>query len=201
MSEDLLLTGSLEPSSEAYAVGKIAGIKLCQAYRRQYGLDCIVAIPADAFGPEDKFDEDDSHVVPALIRRMHRAKMSGAEEVEVWGTGTPRRDLIFSGDVAEACLFLMDRYEEAEPVNITAGTDISIGTLAWMIRDVVGFGGRLVFDTGKPDGAPVKLLDGSKLASLGWRPATSLRRALEETYQAFLLGLGVEEAGYVQAIV
>ncbi len=201
MHEGLLLTGALEPSSEAYAVARIAGIKLCQAYRRQYGLECVAAIPADAFGPEDTFDEEDSHVVPALIRRMHRAKMTGTEEVEVWGTGTPRRDFIFSRDVAEACLFLMDHYDGAEPVNISAGTDVSIRQVAEMVRDVVGFTGRVVFDRGKPDGAPVKLLDGSRLASLGWRSGTSLRRALEETYQAFLLGLEVGEGGHAQAVL
>lgn len=186
MGEDSLMSGPLEPTSEAYAVARIAGIKFCQAYRRQYGLKCVSAIAADVFGPGDRFDAEDAHVIPALIRKMHEAKVRGAPSVEVWGTGAPRRDFIFVDDVAEACLLIMRRYDDPDPVNIGSGTDRSVGEVADLIRDVVGYTGRLVFDTTKPDGMPFKRLDSSKIEALGWRPKTALRDALAATYRAFL---------------
>lgn len=186
MYEGLLMTGPLEPTNEAYAVARIAGIKLCQAYRQQYGMNCVSAIPADVFGPGDEFSPEDSHVIPALIRKMHDAKTLGAPAVEIWGTGTPRRDFIFADDVARACLLIMRKYDDAEPINIGGGADRSVREIAELIRDVVGYAGELRFDAGQPDGMPLKRLDSSKLTAMGWQPETPLRDALAATYGAFL---------------
>jgi len=186
MREEALLSGPLEPTNEAYAVAKIAGIKLCQSYRKQYGANFISAIPANAFGPGDDFNPESSHVIPALIRRMHRAKRERARSIEVWGTGSAQREFVFADDLAEACLFLMNTYDGTEPINLGAGTALSIKDLAEMIRDVVGYDGSIIFDTTKPDGMPIKLLDSGRLMSMGWRPRSSFKPSLEITYRWFL---------------
>jgi GDP-L-fucose synthase len=176
------LTGPLEPTNEAYAVAKIAGIKLCQAYRAQFGARFVAVIPANAFGPGDDFSLEESHVIAALIRKMHEAKTHGQGEVLVWGSGEPRREFIFSLDLADACVFAMDRYDDHEPINLGAGIDLSIRELAETIRAIVGYRGRLVFDARRPDGMPRKTLDSSKLLRLGWRPQTAFTDALASTY-------------------
>jgi GDP-L-fucose synthase len=186
MQEKELLGGPLEPTNEAYAVAKIAGIKLCESYRKQYGADFICAIPANPFGRTDDFESDDSHVIPALLRKMHQAKMGGAPSVEIWGTGSARREFIFADDVADACLLLMDGYEDLQPINLGTGIALSIKELAELMKEVVGFKGQLSFDTTKPDGMPVKVLDSSKLLGMGWRPRTDFKSSLEATYQSFL---------------
>jgi len=182
MKEEALLTGLLEPTNVAYAVAKIAGIKLCQAYKSQYGSNFIVGIPANAFGPGDDFSEEDSHVVAALIRKMHEAKVNDRKQVEVWGTGNPQREFIFVDDLADACLFIMDNYDTPEPINLGSGMAFSIRDLAEAIREVVGFNGSIVYDTSKPDGMPIKSLDNSKIRDLGWSPYFSLREGLAITY-------------------
>jgi GDP-L-fucose synthase len=186
MKEEYLLTGLLEPTNEAYALAKIAAIKLCQAYRRQYGAPFLCGIPGNAFGPGDDFSEEDSHVIPGLIRRMHEAKQKGSPSFLIWGTGTPRREFIFSRDLAEACILVMKKYEEAEPINLGMGCDVSIGELAALLKEIIGFKGEIFFDPSRPDGMPLKLLDPGKLRNLKWKPRTSFRKALEETYQWFL---------------
>lgn len=186
MREEYLLTGPLEPTNEAYAVAKIAGVKLCQAYRQQYGANFITGIPANTFGPGDDFAPENSHVIAALMRRMHEAKEAGAEVVEIWGTGSPRREFIFADNLAEACLVAMDRYEGPEPVNLGGGADLSITELASMIQQVTGFEGRVEFDATKPDGMPVKLLESSKLLALGWNARVGFADALRATYDWFL---------------
>jgi GDP-L-fucose synthase len=186
IKEEYLLTGPLEPTNEAYAVAKIAGIKLCQAYRRQYGAPFLCGVPANAFGPGDDFSEEDSHVIPGLIRRMHEAKQKGAPSFPIWGTGAPRREFIYSRDLAEACILVMDRYVEAEPINLGTGSDISIAELAGLLKEIIGFQGEISFDPSRPDGMPVKLLDSCKLRTLNWNPRTSFPTALRETYQWFL---------------
>lgn len=186
MRVESLLTGSLEPTNEAYAIAKIAGIKLCQAYREEYGANFIVGIPANAFGPGDDFGPDNSHVIAALIRKMHEAKVASAASVEIWGTGTPRREFIFADDLADACLFVMQEYNGAEPINLGGGTDLSIAELAELIKEAVGYLGGLRFDTSRPDGMPVKALDSSRLIAMGWRPATPFSTALAVTLSAFL---------------
>lgn len=182
MRVESLLTGHLEPTSETYALAKLAGIGLCRAYARQYRVRFISVIPGDAFGPGDDFSPEESHVVAGLIRRMHLAKMSGAATVAVWGTGTPRRDFVYADDLADACITVMQRYEGIGPINVSAGMDLSVGELAQLIKDVVGFRGALEFDTSKPDGMPLKVLDTSELQRLGWKPRTTLRDALQVTY-------------------
>lgn len=186
MSEDSLLTGPPEPTNEFYAVAKLAGLKLCQAYRRQYGADFVCAIPANPFGVGDDFEPGTSHVIPGLIRRMHQAKKAGAKAVDVWGTGRARRQFLFAADLAAACLFAMDRYSDEQPVNLAGKDDVSIAELAGLIKEAVGFRGELRFDASKPDGMPLKALDGAKLARLGWRPETSLREGIERTYEWYL---------------
>lgn len=186
MRVESLLTGTLEPTNEAYAIAKIAGIKLCQAYRQQYGAVFIAGIPANAFGPGDDFSPEDSHVIAALIRKMHEAKTVGAPYVEIWGSGAPRREFIFADDLADACLFVMCSYDEADPINIGSGTDLSIGELAALVKEVVGYSGELRYDSSRPDGMPLKILDSSKLAAMGWRPPTPFRIALSATYDWFL---------------
>lgn len=186
MQVESLMTGSLEPTNEAYALAKIAGIKLCQAYCQQYGANFITGIPANAFGPGDDFSLEESHVIPALIRKMQHAKMTRAEFVEIWGTGIARREFILADDLADACLFIMDKYEEKTPINIGGGLDLSIKELAELIKNAVGYRGLLRFDTSKPDGMPLKALDCSKLNSMGWQPKTSFQTALSLTYDWFL---------------
>lgn len=186
MSVASLMAGPMEPTSGPYAMARMAGITLCQAYRRQHGAHFISSIPADVFGPGCKFNAEDSHVVPALMLKMHEAKKSGAGSVEVWGTGSPRREFIYADDVADACIFVMDEYDEAEPINLGGGTDLSIRDAAEAIRRVVGYAGELRFDASKPDGAPLKRLDSSRLLAMGWRPATTFENGLRATYQALL---------------
>jgi len=183
MRVESLLTGPVEPTSEAYATAKIAGWKLCEAYRRQYGCCFITGIPANAFGPNDDFDPNSGHVIPSLIRRMHDAKRNGDRTLTVWGTGSPRREFIFSRDLADACLFAIRHYEDQAPINLGGGTDLSIADAARTIAEVVGFRGELAFDTIRPDGAPLKALDSSVLLNMGWKPQHDFRSAIVETYR------------------
>ena len=186
MSEDCLLTGPLEPTNEAYAIAKIAGLKLCSAYRRQYGFDAICAMPTNLYGPGDNFSLQHSHVLPALMRKIHEAKETGASEVVIWGTGRPRREFLYVDDLAEACLLLMERYEDERPINVGCGRDQTIAELADMMARVVGFTGTLRYDSSKPDGAPQKLLDTARLAALGWTARTGLEAGIRSTYAWFL---------------
>jgi GDP-L-fucose synthase len=186
MKEEHLLTGPLEGTNEPYAIAKIAGIKLCQAYRRQYGCDFISAMPTNLYGPNDNFDLASSHVLPALIRKFHDAKAEGRAEVTVWGTGKPRRELLHVDDLADACVYLMRRYDASEHINVGTGEDLTIRELAEMVRDVVHPQGRIVFDTSKPDGTPFKRLDVSRLHALGWRHRIPLREGIESSYRWFL---------------
>jgi len=188
MKEEYLLTGPLEPTNESYAVAKIAGIKMCQAYNRQYGTNFICAMPTNLYGSNDNFDLETSHVIPALIRKFHEAKINGAKSVVVWGTGTPRREFLYVDDLADACLFLMENCDaqHAEIINVGTGDDITIKELAEMIKSIVGFNGEIVFDPSKPDGTPRKLLDIGRIKELGWRPKTSLGEGLRATYAYFL---------------
>jgi GDP-L-fucose synthase len=186
IKEEALLSGPLEPTNEWYAIAKIAGIKLCQAYRRQYGRRYISVMPCNLYGVNDNFDLSTSHVLPALIRKFHAAKTEGRREVVVWGTGTPLREFLYVDDLADALVFLMDRYDGSEPINCGAGSDISIRELAELIGRVAGFEGTLVFDTAKPDGTPRKLMDSSRLAALGWRPKTDLEEGIREVYRWFV---------------
>ncbi len=186
ISEDALLTGPLEPTNEWYAIAKIAGIKLCQAYRRQYGRHYISVMPCNLYGPFDNFDLATSHVLPALMRKFHEAKLAGRDEVVVWGTGTPLREFLHVDDLADGTIFLLNTYDGAEPVNCGAGFDLSIRELAEKIGGIVGFEGRLVFDTSKPDGTPRKLIDSSRINSLGWRPRIGLDEGISSTYRWFL---------------
>lgn len=186
MKEEYLLTGPLEPTNQPYALAKIAGIELVNSYRRQYGARFISVMPTNLYGPGDNFDLETSHVLPALIRKMHEGKVRGAASVTVWGTGTPRREFLHVDDLAEACLFLMEHYDDATPINVGTGEDITIRELAELVREVVGFKGRIVFDPSKPDGVPRKLLDVSRIQALGWRPRISLREGIEATYRWYL---------------
>lgn len=190
MRVESLLTGPLEKTNEPYAVAKIAGITLCRAYRQQYATNFISGIPADVFGPGDDFSAENSHVLAALVRRMHEAKLRGDETVEVWGTGAPRREFIYSDDLADACIFVMDRYEADAPVNLGGGTELSIKELATLIKEVVEYRGQLCFEASKPDGMPAKMLDWSVLRAMGWRPSVLLRDALRRTYDGFLRAEG-----------
>jgi GDP-L-fucose synthase len=186
MKEEHLLSGMLEPTNEAYAVAKIAGIKLCQSYRKQYGCDFIAAMPTNLYGPHDNFDLTSSHVLPAMIRKFYEAKIAGREEVVIWGSGTPRREFLHVDDLADACLFLMAHYGEAEHINVGTGEDLSIRELADMVCAIVHPSARLVFDTDKPDGTPRKLLDVSRLHGLGWRHTIELRQGIAATYEWFV---------------
>jgi GDP-L-fucose synthase len=186
MTEDQLLNGHLEPTNAAYAVAKIAGIQMAQAYWEQYGSRFISVMPTNLYGPGDNFDLENSHVLPALIRKFHEARDEGRPAVEVWGTGTPRREFLHVDDLAGACLFLMDHHESPEIVNVGVGEDISINELASLVREVVGFDGEIVYDTSRPDGTPRKLLDTSRINALGWRPEIGLREGIEQTYRWFL---------------
>jgi GDP-L-fucose synthase len=190
IKEEYLLTGLLEPTNEPYAIAKIAGIKLCEAYNRQYGTRFISAMPTNLYGPGDNFDLQSSHVLPALLRKFHDARESGAPEVVVWGSGTPRREFLHVDDLADACVFLMRRHEGSDIVNVGMGQDISIRELAETIRDVVGYTGELVFDATKPDGTPRKLLDVSRMDGLGWKASIGLREGIEQTYEWYLQHAG-----------
>ena len=186
LKEEYLLTGLLEPTNEPYAIAKIAGIKLCDAYRDQYGCNFISVMPTNLYGDNDNYHPENSHVLPALIRKFHEAKISGATNVTVWGTGSPLREFLFADDLADACYFLMQEYNEAGLVNIGTGHDLSIKELALLIKEVVGFTGELVFDTSKPDGTPRKLMDVTKLHSLGWQHRIELKEGLALAYQDYL---------------
>lgn len=186
IAEASLLTGALEPTNEWYALAKIAGIKLCQAYARQYADNFISAMPTNMYGPGDNFDLQSSHVLPALIRKAHEAKLSGQTSMTVWGTGTPRREFLYSDDLAEACRFLFENYNSPEIINVGCGQDVTIAELAQLVCEVVGFKGELVFDPTKPDGTPRKLMDNSRITQLGWAPKVSLREGIAQTYRWFL---------------
>jgi GDP-L-fucose synthase len=186
MAETALLTGPLEPTNEWYAIAKIAGIKLCDAYRRQYGCDFISAMPNNLYGPGDNFDLESSHVVPALIRKIHEAKMANSGTVSIWGTGKPLREFLFVDDCADAIVFLMKHYSAEGHVNVGSGQEVSVGELARHIGEVVGFDGDFVYDTSRPDGAPRKLLDVSMITELGWQAKTSLKDGLRKSYQSYL---------------
>lgn len=186
IAESSLLTGPLEPTNEWYAIAKIAGIKLCQAYRRQYGCDFISAMPTNLYGPNDNFHPKNSHVLPALLRRIHEAKLAQAPEVMLWGTGKPRREFLHVDDLADACIHLLKHYSQEETVNVGTGSDVSITELAQIIAHVVGWTGTLTYDISKPDGTPQKLLDVGRLADAGWRARIDLRSGVESTYEWFL---------------
>jgi GDP-L-fucose synthase len=192
--EDSLLTSALEPTNEAYAVAKIAGLKMAQAYRQQYGFSAISLMPTNLYGPNDNFDPESSHVVPALIRRFHEAAQKNASEVTLWGTGTVRREMMHVDDLAEACVFLMQNYDQPQIVNVGTGEDVTIRELAEMIAEITGFRGRIVQDTSKPDGTPRKLLDVSRLSALGWRARITLRDGLEQTYRWFVIHIAAATA-------
>jgi GDP-L-fucose synthase len=186
MAEDALLTGPLEPTNEWYAIAKIAGIKLCQAYRKQHGRDYISAMPTNLYGPGDNFDLNSSHVLPALMRKAHEAKLSDAKELVVWGSGAPRREFLHCDDCADALVFLLKNYSQAEHVNVGVGSDVTIAELAHLVCEVVGFRGELTFDRSKPDGTPRKLMNVDRLAQAGWVAKTALRDGVESTYRWFL---------------
>lgn len=198
IKEEYLLTGELEPTNRPYALAKIAGLEMCWSYNRQYGTRYITVMPTNLYGPNDNYDLSNSHVLPALIRKMHEAKVSKAKEVVVWGTGTPMREFLYSDDMADACLYLLEQKEEkvqelfseAQPplVNVGCGEDLTIRELAELIKDIVGFSGELIFDTSKPDGTMRKLLDVDKLSKLGWRATTTLPNGIETSYQSYLKG-------------
>ncbi len=186
MPEEALLTGPLEPTNEWYAIAKIAGIKMCQAYRRQYGFDAISVMPTNLYGPGDNFDLQNSHVLPAMIRRFHEAKLGGAPSVTIWGTGTPRREFLHVDDMAEACVFLMQHYSDAMHVNVGVGEDLTIMELARLVADVVGYPGEIVTDPSKPDGTPRKLMDVRRLHAMGWEARVKLADGVTQTYRWFL---------------
>ncbi|TRD11430.1 GDP-L-fucose synthase [Erythrobacter insulae] len=184
--EDALLTGPLEPTNEWYAIAKITGIKLCESYRKQYGADYISAMPTNLYGPGDNFDLQSSHVLPALIRKAHEAKLAGAQSIMIWGSGTPRREFLHVDDLAAGCVFLLENYSDAGHVNLGSGTDLTINELVETVCKVVGFEGTIERDTSKPDGTPRKLMDGSKIAALGWSPKIGLEEGITDAYRWFL---------------
>jgi len=186
LKEEYLLTGLLEPTNEPYAIAKIAGIKMCDAYRAQYGCNFISVMPTNLYGYNDNYHPQNSHVLPALIRRFHEAKEQGLPDVTIWGTGSPMREFLFADDLAEACYYLMQNYNEEGLVNIGTGHDISIKDLAILIKDVIGYGGEIKFDTTKPDGTPRKLMDVSKLHGKGWKHTVELPEGIKMAYQDFL---------------
>lgn len=190
ISEDQLLTGPLEPTNEWYAIAKIAGVKLCQAYRRQYGEDFISVMPTNLYGPGDNYHPEYSHVPAALIRRMHEAKVAGDPQFIIWGTGTPRREFLFVEDLADACIFVLKNYSGDGHLNVGIGEDVTITEFAGLVAEAVGYKGKFVFDATRPDGTPRKLLDVSKLAALGWRATTKLPEGLAKTYKDFLANRG-----------
>lgn len=187
LKEDYLLTGTLEPTNEPYAIAKIAGIKMCEAYRTQYGCDFISVMPTNLYGINDNYHPENSHVLPALIRRFHEAKVNNTPEVIIWGTGEPLREFMFADDLGEACVFLMDNYSEEQFINIGVGDDLSIKDLALLIKEVIGYEGTISFDTSKPNGTPRKLMDVQKLHDLGWHHRTNLRDGIALAYQDFFL--------------
>jgi GDP-L-fucose synthase len=191
IKEEYLLTGPLEPTNEAYAIAKIAGIKLCESYNRQYGTRYVSTMPTNLYGPGDNFDLSGSHVLPALIRKFHEAKLAAAPSVTVWGSGTPRREFLHVDDMADACVYLMERYDGTEMVNVGCGEDLTIAELAELVRAAVGYEGEVVYDPSKPDGTPRKLLDVSRLAALGWKARVGLREGIAETYAWYLAHSGV----------
>lgn len=193
--EDALLTGPLEPTNEWYAIAKIAGLKLCEAYRRQHGADYISAMPTNLYGPGDNFDLNASHVIPALLRKAHDAKAAGERNLAVWGSGAPRREFLHVDDCADALVFLLKTYSGAGHVNVGSGTDVTIAELARMVMDVVGLEGELLFDRSKPDGTPRKLMSGDKLAAMGWRPRIDLKSGLASAYKWFLENRPVARTG------
>jgi GDP-L-fucose synthase len=195
MTESMLLTGPLEPTNQWYAVAKIAGIKLCEAYRRQHGADFVSVMPTNLYGPGDNYHPEDSHVPAALIRRFHEAKVAGSPSVTIWGTGTPRREFLAVDDLADACVFVMKHYSGDAFLNVGTGEDITIADFARLVAEVVGYEGKLAFDTSRPDGAPQKLLDVSKLSALGWRAKTPLREGLAAMYADFLAKGGRRAGG------
>mgnify|MGYP001817379117 FL=1 len=186
LKEEYLLSGPLEPTNEWYAVAKIAGIKLCQAYQRQHGCRFIAAMPTNLYGPGDNFDLKNSHVLPALIRKFHEAKLSGSPSVTLWGSGKPLREFLHVDDLADACLFLLENYTEPDIINVGVGEDLSIAELAELVRDIVGFEGKIEYDASKPDGTPRKLVDTTRINALGWKASTGLREGVEATYAWFL---------------
>ena len=186
IAESELLTGALEPTNEAYAIAKIAGIKLCQAYARQFGKKFISAMPTNLYGPGDNFDLNNSHVLPALVRKVHEAKIAGAKEVIVWGTGTPRREFLHVDDLAAACCFLLENHDDSALINVGYGDDVTIRALAETICEVIGFDGAITFDTTKPDGTPRKLMDSSRLLALGWKPRIALKEGIRQTYEWYV---------------
>jgi GDP-L-fucose synthase len=185
IKEEYLLTGALEPTNEWYAIAKIAGLKMCQAYRRQYGFNAISVMPTNLYGPGDNFDLQNSHVLPALIRRFHEAKLRGDPTISIWGTGTPRREFLHVDDLADAVIYLMTTYDNEQVINVGWGEDVTIRELAEIIAKTSGFQGRLVFDSTKPDGTPQKLLDTSRISALGWKPNITLQTGIEQTYEWF----------------
>ncbi len=186
IKEEYLLTGSLEPTNDAYAIAKIAGIKMCQSFNQQYGTNFISVMPTNLYGPNDNYDLNNSHVLPAMIRKFHEAKLEGKDKVEIWGTGTPMREFLYVDDLADACYHLMLNYNGSDVVNIGTGVDITIKDLALTIKEVVGFQGDIYFNTDMPDGTPRKLLDVSKLKDLGWEYKISLREGIEKTYKDYV---------------
>ncbi|MDR4949789.1 GDP-L-fucose synthase family protein [Neobacillus cucumis] len=186
IKEEYLLTGPLEPTNEAYALAKIAGLKMCRYYKEQYGINFISAMPTNLYGPNDRFDSEDSHVIPAIISKMEAAKKFNDPFVELWGTGSPLREFLYADDLAEACVFLMENYDGVEHINIGTGFDLSIRNVAEMISRIVDYKGRIVFDASKPDGTPRKVLDVTKIANMGWKPRISLEEGLKLTYESYL---------------
>lgn len=182
IKEESLLTGSLEHSNEPYAIAKIAGVKLCETYRDQYGADFVSAMPTNLYGPNDNYDLNNSHVLPALIRKFHSAKLKGDKQVEIWGTGTPLREFLHVDDLADACVFLMNNYSEGQTINVGFGEDLTIKELALMVREIVGFTGEIVFNVEKPDGTPRKLMDSSRIQEMGWKPKINLAPGIELVY-------------------
>jgi GDP-L-fucose synthase len=191
--EDALLTGPLEETNQWYAIAKIAGMKLAQAYRREYGMNLIAVMPTNLYGPNDNYDLQNGHVVPSLLRRIHEAKINGEDRIAIWGTGAPRREFLHVDDLAGACVFLMKRWDSEDLINIGSGQEVTIGELAKLIVEVVGWGGQLVFDTAKPDGSPRKLVETSRLTALGWKPSIGLKEGLVSTYADFTKRLNAGE--------
>ncbi len=191
LKEEYLLTGELEPTNEPYAIAKIAGIKMCESYNRQYGSTFISAMPTNMYGPNDNFDLKTSHVLPALVRKIHEAKENGSATVEIWGTGTPKREFLHSDDLADACIFLMNNYEGNEIVNVGVGEDIAIKDLALLIKDIVGFQGELVFNSSVPDGTPRKLVDTTKINGLGWKASIPLEEGIRAVYEDYRSSVAV----------
>ena len=194
MKEEYLLSGYLEPTNEPYAVAKIAGIKMCQSYNRQYGTNFISVMPTNLYGPNDNFDLMDSHVLPALIRKFHEAKVNDKPYVEVWGSGNPKREFLFVDDLADACLFLMENYDKSEIINIGTGEDVTVKELAETVKEEVGYAGEIRFDKTKPDGTPRKLLDVSRINSLGWKAKMPLREGIEKTYEWYKSQLDIRKS-------